>query len=570
MNELYSFRKMYNGITNYFINIADNMTNFCDADIKIPIIPLKREEIINSLIATISFNIIFRKEQIVEKTEGVVYKSKLSDNDLDLMLNHVNAYNSRIVFEDSATMLAFIRNKLAHGDYHIDSKCNRLCFKRNTEDIFVDLKILIDFYVEYSESLTHRFKGRTFTKQIALNKGSLALKKPIETERELEQFLSLYKIKKYTFKKINGEDLTSKEKERFLYEIEKIKSVIMYNKNDEKVLDRELRDKYSKLGYVVDVSNSKIKDECLKDKIRRCIEIKNETAKANDFSMGPLIYFYGTDINKIINDYSTECIEKGLDINEFILKEMYYKGIYDYRKLIDQMSTQDRVYISGYFHEFYVAIALIRFYSLYCYPLESLFKNNKVYHMDRSQMFPFDKLDLSEFNPDVININKVGLTEASDKLRSIGKIISSKNERLNAMEKNIIGLSTKEILNDNELKKLNEFKDEVIKIKRELDQAYELYMETSLYYNYVKKDYESDYFKNKTIIEGMRDALSHANVKISNIGFSTNIKELGLEFNDMYEGNVEFNLKTNFYSLENLYEIHNVDVIDNYVNKMKF
>ena len=48
MNELYSFRKMYNGITNYFINIADNMNNFCNADVKIPIIPLEREEIINS------------------------------------------------------------------------------------------------------------------------------------------------------------------------------------------------------------------------------------------------------------------------------------------------------------------------------------------------------------------------------------------------------------------------------------------------------------------------------------------------------------------------------------------
>lgn len=138
------------------------------------------------------------------------------------------------------------------------------------------------------------------------------------------------------------------------------------------------------------------------------------------------------------------------------------------------------------------------------------------------------------------------------------------------MEKNIIGLSAKETLNDNELKKLNEFKDKIIKIKCELDQAYELYMETSLYYNYVKKDYESDYFKNKTIIEGMRDALSHANIKIENIGLSTNVKELDLEFNDIYEGNVEFNLKTNFYSLENLYEDYNVNVIDNYVNKMKF
>ena len=94
-------------------------------------------------------------------------------------------------------------------------------------------------------------------------------------------------------------------------------------------------------------------------------------------------------------------------------------------------------------------------------------------------------------------------------------------------------------------------------------------METSQYYNYVKNDYDNVYFKNKAIIEGMRDALAHANVKIKNAGIAANIKELGIEFNDIYEGKVEFNLKTDFYSLENLYEARNVDIIDDYITKIK-
>lgn len=562
MNEINSLRKMYNGITNYFINIADN-TNQKKAKTM-----LDREDIIHALIATISFDIIFIKEQLVEKTEGVIYKSKLSDNELDKMMNYINGYNNKIIFEDSATMLAFIRNKFAHGDYHIDLENNRLCFKRNTEDIFVDLKILIDFYIEYSEALQHRFKGNSFQTQFAINKGGKVITKPIETDRELDLFLALFKIKKYNLKKLNGEDLTSEEKRDFVIDIKYLQYQLQ-NQGDEKLLDRMLIDKYFNKGYVIDINKSKIKDENLKAEIKNLIKKNNDIAEENGYHLSYLVYLYGNCINKFINEYSTECIEIGLDLNEYILKKMYYNDIYDFKEFINQESAENNVYISNQLQEIFVATSLIRFYSLYWYPLESIYQNNKIYHMDRSDLFPFDELDLSEFNPDIINIDKIGIKEAEDRLRHLGKSIISKNNKLNEREKNIIGLSKKNNLNSHESEKLESFKKEVEKLKREIDDLYEMYMEASQYYNYVKNDYNNVYFKNKAIIAGMRDALAHANVKIKNAGIAANIKELGIEFNDIYEGKVEFNLKTDFYSLENLYEARNVDIIDDYITKIK-
>ena len=213
MNEINSLRKMYNGMTRYFLNIADHIHEKDDITI------LDQKDIIHALIATVSFDIIFTKEQIVEKGEGLTYKTRLSDNELDKMVKYINSYNNKKLFEDSATMLAFIRNKFAHGDYHIDLENGELCFKRDGEDVFVDLRILIDFYIGYSESLQHRFKGNSFQRQFAINKGGKVIKKPIETDKELDSFLSLFKIKKYNLKKLNGEELTSEEKFNFSIDI---------------------------------------------------------------------------------------------------------------------------------------------------------------------------------------------------------------------------------------------------------------------------------------------------------------------------------------------------------------
>lgn len=562
MNEINSLRKMYNGITNYFLNIVDNMSENKN------VTKLTKEDVINALIATISFDIIFKKEKVVEKSKGLVYNSKLSDDELDMMLNHIHSLNNRNIFENSAAMLAFIRNKLAHGDYYFDLDNNNLCFKRDNDDIFVDLKILVDFYIGYAETFKHRIKGKSYEKQFVLNRGKIEIKKPIETDKELDTFLSLYKIKKYKLKKMNGEELTSEEKLTFLATVESLKAEMLKGE-DEKVLDRNLCDYYFKLGFVVDVNNTKIKDADLKQKIKDSIKINNEKIKELNCPMNFLIYKYGESINKIINEYSTECIEAGIEINEYLLKKMYYTGIYDFEMIINSEPTQSKMFLSNRLQEIFISISLVRFYSLYCYPLESIFKNNKIYHMDRNECFPFDELDLSEFNPDVINIDDIGLREAQAKLKSIGKSISSKSNRLIIRQKNIEGLMKKKSLTNAEKTKLDEFKNEVLGLKIRIDELYDMYMEYSLYLDYVEKDYQSDYFKNKAIIEGMRDALSHANVKIDNIGISQDVSNINIEFSDIYEGNLEFNLKTKLYNFENLFESHNVSIIDDYTKKFK-
>lgn len=562
MNEINSLIKMNNGMTNYFLNIIDNMSNNKN------ITKLTEEDVVNALIATISFDIIFKKEKVVEKSEGLVYSSKLSDDELDMMLDHIHSLNNRNIFENSATMLAFLRNKLAHGDYYFDLDNNRLCFKRENDDIYVDLKILLDFYIGYAETFKHRIKGKSYEKQFVLNKSKIEIKKPIETEKELDTFLSLYKIKKYKLKKMNGEELTSEDKSKFLTDVEYLKQCLLAG-GDERVLDRKLCDDYFEDGFVVDINNSKIKNAELKQKIMESIKINNESFRKIGYSTDLLIYQYGECINKIINEYSTECIEAGIVINEYILKKMYYTGIYDLDGIIKSESKESKLFLSNMMEELFVSISLVRFYSLYCYPLESIFKNNKIYHMDRTECFPFDELDLSEFSPDVINIEDIGLREAKAKLKSIGKSISSKSNRLIIRQKNIEGLMKKKNLTDAEKVKLDEFKNEVMGLKVRIDELYDMYMEYSLYLDYVEKDYQSDYFKNKAIIEGMRDALSHANIKVNNIGVSKDIKDMVVEFSDIYEGNLEFNLKTNFYNLENLFESHNVTIIDNYAKKMK-
>ena len=121
-------------------------------------------------------------------------------------------------------------------------------------------------------------------------------------------------------------------------------------------------------------------------------------------------------------------------------------------------------------------------------------------------------------------------------------------------------MSKKNNINEKTRLKLEEFKRVLSFDEKKLSKFYELYFEICDYRNMVIKDYEENYiyFRNRRIIEGMRDAISHGNVTIEEIGVDDCVSYIKIKFSDVYEGNLEFELDTNLYSLENLFEEENL------------
>jgi hypothetical protein len=91
------------------------------------------------------------------------------------------------------------------------------------------------------------------------------------------------------------------------------------------------------------------------------------------------------------------------------------------------------------------------------------------------------------------------------------------------------------------------------------------------YYNDVKQDYinNSNYFRNKAIIEGIRNAISHGNVTIENSGIIYNISDAILKFSDYYEGKLCFELEISVYEFESLFEKYNVEVANKFLHYKK-
>ena len=93
------------------------------------------------------------KEDLVDTLGAMNYKSKVFVNSLESSVNFVatkveNGYKiGNYVFQDAATLVAIVRNKLAHGKYKIDFDHNRVILEHKGVDIVINIEKLINFIV---------------------------------------------------------------------------------------------------------------------------------------------------------------------------------------------------------------------------------------------------------------------------------------------------------------------------------------------------------------------------------------------------------------------------------------
>ena len=126
---------------------------------------INKDDIYNSLFGIIILDLIINKETMVKNKEGIVYESLMSDDQLENILNYLDIEN---IDENTngATIYATIRNKLAHGDYFIDS--DYLVFNTSNQKCRVLIKDFVEYYIGLTKKIKCRYKENKFIKhQIA-------------------------------------------------------------------------------------------------------------------------------------------------------------------------------------------------------------------------------------------------------------------------------------------------------------------------------------------------------------------------------------------------------------------
>ena len=104
-----------------------------------------------------------------------------------------------------------------------------------------------------------------------------------------------------------------------------------------------------------------------------------------------------------------------------------------------------------------------------------------------------------------------------------------------------------------------------------LDKEYETYLFKYTNLEEYKKELlgkieNDEYFRNFSIINGIRNSISHGGVKIINTG---NMYDTILEFVDEYNGEIEFKLKISLFNLLSLTEPENTKITNQHLKKKR-
>lgn len=550
---------LYNGITRHRLNFYDYANNTKDNVMTV-------DDIKYALMSLVFLDVLYNKETMIETDKEANYSSKMSDNfleDMFAIMNITDENQNISKLEDGATFLAIIRNKIAHGDYYIDG--DDLVFLKENDEIRINFFKFISFYAPLVNVLDARIIDKSYTKTYLLNKGNLVVKEPITTNRQLESFLSLLKLKSYNLRRLDDKPLATREKLRLKEDITLLEQKAIL-KEDIKQLDRELVEKYEKEGYILTITNKKVKDPKLIKEIKNIIDIDNSLFDSDKYSINDLVFMYGNDISKLLdNEYEDTGIRYGIRINMILLNQMRKNNVLD----INLCDSKLLGIIDSFRDEVVAVMSLARIYGLYCHPFDNIYKQENRYHFCRDDELDFSKLNLSDIKPDIINIENNGIKEVENKIANLVKKINSLNTRLNELNKNILGMKNNNNLTDKQIDKLKLFIIEEENKTKQLNELYDIYFEYQMYLEAVKKDYEEnkDYFYNRAIIEGIRNSIAHGDVTIENCHGTKYVGDTILKFTNKHNNQVLFQASVNLYNLEGLFEIQNTSILSDFFDE---
>lgn len=558
-------KKKINSIYTIYNSLIDLLHNILiDTEIT-------KDEIFYSLFGIIVLDLIFNKEDMVKNKEGITYESVMSDTLLEDMLKHLNIENID-KNNNGASIYATIRNKLAHGDYYLDN--NNIVFNVNNKECKVLIEDFVRYYMELTNILKCRYKENKFVKNQLIDNSIGKFSKLIETREEVLEYLKFLKYKEFILRRKDNKILRTEEKAYFLQTI-----YFLYNnkQSNEKEADNTLTKIFNK-NYIVNINSKKLKKLKEEDliEVEKIIAKNNKDYDYNIDAINNILYSSSEDIYKLVDkEYDNYSIKYGLANTKVILDEMIKNKIYDFNEFSDKKSNIDSYYILGLpINEIIISIMLSLIYFNYCYPLEKIYKENKNFTNEFNEELDFKKLKLDELKPSINKLYEIGKDNAINEEETKLKSLKNKIEEINNTLDNKINQKS------NLLKKYKINKDE--KIKKIIDKLtidinsiysdfeYQIFLyNNELLKNEELKKYimENDLnYYNYTIINGIRNALAHGNIKCNNIA-SAKLKDVELEFIDEYDNDIKFSLKVTVDSLFSLLEIENITFINEYLKR---
>lgn len=478
-------------------------------------------------VALISNILLGIKEEIVTKAPELKFETQIFADELAKSVSMIatKADNGYVIdgysFSDAATVVAMIRNKLAHGNFMFDLDHNRVILDFAGSGVKLNIDKLATFVIYSLKNYFRRVKMKVCEKSFVMNeKAEKNRTKPLKDSKEVKRVISNFKKVEVTLKSKDGV-IISKDLADMLDEVidayketANLKVFTLFKDMVKDKYDFDWNVRYVKFDDLDEFADSLF--EVLKD--------QEYTEAVN--AIGDKVLKRVTEGKKFS--------EIGASFNDFILLEAAY----------DLQSTdKDKIsnYIANKYGNFFVAsneeiaaASIGLFNTLFGYLHDDLLDNENAFTSGDNTGFDYSTLDFSAFNvsylkPDngPIDSHRETYMGASKRLAAIQSKIQKNTESLNAVKlsgntKAQAVLSAN--LNNDKILEATMISD-VASAKATYDDAVDYVTDNSLL------------VYNRGIINGIRNSIAHGKYMVIQSGSFDDVRIL---FEDIYEGETTF------------------------------
>lgn len=422
-------------------------------------------------------------------------------------------------FKNSEEIVGLIRNKLAHGEFVIDLENKKVSFKLEDSMMSLGMTNVINMI---SESMDYYYLNTSNTEYqkdiIAINKIDKTRTKPLKTKSEIKGFLRTLSKMSFSFKKQDGgplDDNIAKTAD----------NVISAYENDFSLdLLIKAKNKFAQKGYSFDWEKTSLKSDLIDDTTNY---IYKNYPKNIPYEYQ--IRFMKRDLESRLNP--KKHLVKSLQKNMMLLEIAYKNQTVNYGEVLEEYQKECSYDTVGIEELATTSFAL--FEALFSYGNDKFLENSNEYTFLPSDGLDYSTLDLSSIN--VLYINKdngfknsiqIELISKKKKITEIDAKISKNEQSLVQVTKSG-NLKAKTILESN-LQKSYQERD---KMYEELKALLIRLNEINLY-----ESFNESHLRNKVIINGIRNSISHGNYKIETV--ENRIDKI--VFEDIYEGVLTF------------------------------
>lgn len=537
-------------IMEFFIGIR-NYTSFYvgkfDKSQYIKLSDLTINNILSAQVSILSCLMFLVKEDIVDKIANdlTINNKILSQRISRIVLKVKDGYKiGDYVFSDINTLLSVIRNKLAHGDFIIDYDNKKIRMNYDDAVISIKIKSLSELIIGCYQALLNSVDARNIFLYTTVGNRKSRMQKESEVKRAIDNFKCMHIV----FVRKDGTKVDERRMDKFNIAVnnyrdtQDLKFLYEFEKN-------ELNDEYI-FDYKVLTPNVSTQD---KDGIVQAILSEKDITYLEQLS------FIGNSLSLLANNEIKSMIL--LVDNLIMLESMYNNYGSDFDTCLNWIQEK---YPNDTFDTSMIYLAGIAgFNSLFSYAFDNVYKNENLYTNGDNTGLEYDKLDLSKFDIAYVDYNENEINELRIKVNAKEKELLKKQEKEKELRKNYDVVKNKgntSAINNifanlsDVIAKISSVNSEYLVLSNELN-------DKLMYYSNNK-----EYFKNKKIIEGIRNSIAHGNYEITNI---FDIGKCRIIFRDVYNGKLTFLASINFLDfmqmLEDTIPILQSFIIQNYV-----